>query len=339
MSTYRSLVFVLLLFAASCVAAEPMPRPVATLEGPGDKVVTLDFTPDGKTLAVGAQGKKFTLWDVDGRAKQAELNMEGGAADVKVRFSPDGRTLYAGALINFVAVWDVETRKRTETWKGHERPVMTLDLSPDGKTLATGSRDTSIKLWDTATGEARVTINGHTDAVESVTFSPDGNTLASGSRDMAVKLWDAKTGAERAAFNGHTGWARSVAFSPDGKTLASSGLDKTIKLWDIATGKERTLTFEDNPQCVAFSPDGRLLVIGSGAKSKPGAGNLIARGEFTVFDAEALEPRITVKDFPGQVTTLAFTADGTTLATGTVGGLVRLWNTDELLRFEQNENQ
>jgi WD40 repeat protein len=234
-------------------------------------------------------------------------------------------------LINFVAVWDVESRKRSETWKGHERPVMAQDLSPDGKTLVTGSRDTAIKLWDVTTGEARVTINGHTDAVEGVAFSPDGKTVASGSRDMAVKLWDATTGAERAVFNGHKGWARSVTFSPDGKILASGGLDKTIKLWDVATGTERTLSLVDGPQAVVFSPDGRRLIVGTGAKSKPGSkADQVDRGEFTIYDVATLEPRLAIKDFPGPVGTIVFSPDGKLLAAGSTGGLVKLWNAADL---------
>lgn len=333
----RSLACGLLLIAVDCVAVEPMPRPVATLQGPGDKVVSFAFTPDGKTLAVGAQGKKLTLWDVDSRAQQAELDMQGGAADVSVRFSPDGRTLYAGGLINFVAVWDVETRRRLETWKSHERPVMTMALSPDGKTLVTGSRDVSIKLWDVSTGGVRVTIQGHTDAVSSVAFSPDGKTLASGSRDMTIKFWDATSGAAKGSLAGHTGWIWDLAYSADGKTLASASLDKTVRLWDLATGSACTLTAKSGMYCVAFSPDDKTIFTGSGVKFKPGVSGQ-SYGELTMWEVATAQPRGTLHDFPGQVTTLAFTPDGELLAVGTADGIVKLWHTTDLLRFEQNKN-
>ncbi|MFK5970008.1 MAG: PKD domain-containing protein [Candidatus Marithrix sp.] len=39
-------------------------------------------------------------------------------------------------------------------------------------------------------------------------------------------------------FNGHTDWVESVAFSPDGKYILSGSGDNTLKLWDVSTGTE-----------------------------------------------------------------------------------------------------
>jgi hypothetical protein len=44
-------------------------------------------------------------------------------------------------------------------------------------------------------------------------------------------------------FGGHTEWVFSVAFSPDGRTALSGSGDKTLKLWDVATGNE-IITFK-----------------------------------------------------------------------------------------------
>ena len=167
-------------------------RELAIFKGHTDEVVSLDFSPDGKTLASGSWDGTVKLWEV---ATGRELATLRGHTDRvwSVRFSPDGQRLASGSTDHSVKLWDVKTTRELWTMKTHSNEVFSVAFSPDGRRLASASNDHTIKLWDATTGRELVTFRDHTDQVFSVAFSPDGRTLASGSFDKTVRLYRAAT--------------------------------------------------------------------------------------------------------------------------------------------------
>src|SRR5690348_14307302 len=105
-----------LLPVSSLSAQEPKLR--ATLRGHTNRVVSVAYSPDGKTLASASYDGTLKLWDVTTGKERATLKGHTGCVG-SVAFNPDGKTL-ASAIMgspvlrpdnNTIKLWEVTTRK------------------------------------------------------------------------------------------------------------------------------------------------------------------------------------------------------------------------------------
>ncbi|MCQ4205917.1 WD40 repeat domain-containing protein [Streptomyces longispororuber] len=218
---------------------------------------------------------------------------------------------------------------------GHPHPAVTLDSSgidaadftPDGRLYAT-SGSHRIQVWDTATGRLRNSFRHPTDAlVVGIKFAPDGHTLATTDNGFkTVRLWDVDRGRLRTTLTGRQDSVSAMAFSPDGRALAVGGSSSVVQVWDTTTGRRRTALTgnQDSVDAVAFSPDGRTVAAG-------GWDNVIevwdSRNPARTTARKPNRPHTTLTGHAGRVTSLAFSPDASTLASGSDDHTVRLWNT------------
>ena len=190
-------------------------------------------------------------------------------------------------------------------------------LARTGTALASASLDRTVRVWDAASGREMRTLEGHTDRVFGVAFSPDGKRIASASFDQTVKVWDAASGHEAQTLRGHTGWVSSVVFRPDGYRLASASADKTVRVWDVATSQDTMLGTSARGVVHCRGVQAPMALDWPRLTTMP-------RSRSTTWRAAC--PYRPCTDTPDAVESVAFSPDGTRLASGSADKTVRMWD-------------
>jgi WD40 repeat protein len=211
---------------------------IKTLKSFSGDVLSVAFSPDGKVIAAGTNGKAVVIWEVATWKTVTILDDYHGGKVTTVAFSHDGKLLASGDSGGEIFLWD------TNTWTKARKifasnSVNALAFSPDGGMLAIASDDTEAVLQDLSKDSRRKTaLDDHSRKVLSIAFSPDGAHLATGSNDNTVVLWNAASGKKLNVLKGHMSNVETVTSV---RTESSSRRETTTTLSCSGMGRPESM--------------------------------------------------------------------------------------------------
>ena len=282
-------------------------------------ITSLDFSPDGKWLAV-AGFHEVLLHRSEGGLVARLVGLSERIESVA--FSPDGRRIaVTGGLpgrSGELQVWRIETRKPSEKDKTKARDKKKADGNQDEHDTKSSSKANASQGNIEVALEISIPVTH--DTVYGGAWSPDGKLIAVGCADNTLRAFDAATGKQVLFQGAHNDWVLDTVFSVDGKHIISVGRDMTAKLTEVATER-----FVDNItsitpgvlkggiQAVARHPQRDEVVLG-GADGTPKVYRVFRQTPRRIGDDANLIRRLPA--MKGRIFAVAVSPDGKRIVSG-----------------------
>ncbi|MFJ4700587.1 hypothetical protein ACIP5N_21590 [Streptomyces sp. NPDC088768] len=263
------------------------------------------------------------LWDSRTGRLKARLAHPAGVRALS--FDRTGSRLLSCGVDGRARLWDTRKGKTLRALVPGAEILWSAVLSPDGRTVATAENSGTLRLWSVRTGTPHATLPGHSHEVGTLAFAADGTTLVSADGGGDARLWDVTRDAvAREIQTGNPDGLAGIALSPDGKLLATTSPETPPGLWEAGTGQRHDgyvlAEDETGSLAAAFAPTGGGLAIGT-----PEGLVRIHHPDSRTATEHALNGALPVES-------LAWDADGDTLAALAAQGPVTVWDMRSTLR-------
>jgi WD40 repeat protein len=328
----------------------------------------VSFSPDGRRVASGGElDGSIIVWDPT-TGKQLVRISRSPTWCRACAFSPDGKMLYSSWTSDKLVVFEAASGREWSSWtlEDPDRPDtrqsgMYTSLSADGKTLVALSNYRSKKPggpfiaellatgWDTATGK-QLFRRRHDPVDFGIAVTPDSRVVAAihssdGLQEPSpeggmtpgkgpIRLEELATGKRLLTLPGLEGQSQPLAFSPDGRYLTTNtfgppppGLDgapnekqvQALRVWETVSATELFVLRTVINSRVAFSHDGRVFAFSGPAQ------------DVRLWGLRQGKEVRRLTGFTSNITTLAFSPDGTRLVTGLEDSTLLIWDVADVV--------
>jgi len=241
------------------------------------KIRTLDWSPDGKYLAVGGNDCTAAIIHLESQRVVHEIEREDRV--YAIRWNPDGNKLAIGGFDGMVAILNFEAGEDEHDTACEiitEIPrlglILTISWNSSGEFLAIGGSDkraaiVHVENWEVV-GEVQ-----RPGSVQCLEWNPDGNILAVGGHDGIVAVIDIESRSVVTELERHNIESAcrvtDLTWSPDGAFLSIAATDHVCAIYETKTFiMVHEIRRNDHVTCVDWQSDsGKYLAVGGDDRS------------------------------------------------------------------------
>lgn len=287
--------------------------PLRTLSGHTDRVSSMCFSADGRTLFSGSIDTFIRVWEVDtGKALRTFKAHSTGVNTLAI--SKNGKVLVSGSYRGTVRIWNVDSEEELRSLDNRSQ-VLSVAISADSHIVASGSENGSVRIWDAESGAELGRLGSRKNReVWSVAMSAGGSSVAAACEDGTIRVWDLGKEREDQVLNvGSAVW--SVAFSKDGQHVVSGSKNGQVAITELVSGSVTPIDkLSVGVMSVALAEDGNTVCAGT------------ADGTIKLWQLNGAQELRPVRAHEGEVWSAALSSDGRTMASAGDDRTIRLWN-------------
>jgi WD40 repeat protein len=199
----------------------------------------IEFSPNGKTLAVAGGGTAAALFDVASHHERVLLSNAPNATPscfCSVAFTPNSRLVIVGSSKRNLFVFLVTSGDLVRRVPIAKSAPTVVAVSPNGTTFAVGTNTNSgvnaVTIYNLHTWKLEYRLTSFSyPTIDSIDYSPDGGRIAIAAADGLAGVWSLATKTEVVPLPGLTADTGAVAWNAKGDEVATVSDNGAGRVW------------------------------------------------------------------------------------------------------------